>query len=86
MAVASPGTPDVVERQFVDLVLSDPELLDAEFEALIGANWPAVPRRLEPRWPSRRVQRRVTEQAMPSSVLPIPVRAQQRSPPPTKRQ
>src|ERR1700750_2788438 len=42
----TPGTSDstrTVDEQFLDLICSDEDLLQAEFEAIIAAEWPSPP-------------------------------------------
>ncbi len=43
MQMTTPECPVPVEDEFLDLVLSDPGLLRAEFEAIIGASWTETP-------------------------------------------
>lgn len=38
-----PAAGESVADEFLDIVCSDEELLAAEFEAIIAANWPAPP-------------------------------------------
>ncbi len=44
-------TAQTVDEQFVELICSDEELLLAEFDAIIAAEWPTPPSRLPRRGP-----------------------------------
>ena len=76
------------DEAFLDLVCADDDLLRAEFEAIIEANWPAPPRssaRLP--WPDRPTPRGSRRRSVPT-IAPSVRRApadgrggRQRSPP-----
>jgi hypothetical protein len=75
---------------FVDLIFDDPDLLRAEFDAIVADEWPGPPtsprHRREPHWPQRRTPRpstlggvrRARSQAVPG---PTDTTAWERSPP-----
>jgi len=39
----TPATDDRIDRQFLDLICHDQDLLTAEFDAIIAAEWPTPP-------------------------------------------
>ncbi len=43
MTATMPTSTDPVEQDFLDLVLTDPDLLRAEFEQIIASAWPDPP-------------------------------------------
>jgi len=87
---AGAGDTHSVEDQFLDLLLADDDLVQAEFDAIIAAEWPGPP----PNLPRRRVvggpdpggRRRPRATATKSSVAgrrpAAEESARQRSPPP----
>jgi hypothetical protein len=90
----SPGTdaatPQTVEGQLADLICSDQELLDAEFDAIIAAEWSDLPpdnagddalerSPREARHPRGAGELQLTKRSGKSGVVG---RSRQRSPPP----
>lgn len=85
------GLTDTFEEQFLDLVYSDEDLVQAEFEAIIAAEWPTPPPARPPlrrpafrpptppdrHWRQARVERLATRPRHPG----IGGWARQRSPP-----
>lgn len=77
------------EEQFLDLLLADDDLLQAEFDAIIAAEWPGPPPNLPGRRaragpdPGSRRRHRVTATTGPGAGRRPPVDAmeRQRSPP-----
>lgn len=51
MQTTTSGCTVPVEEELLDLVLSDPDLLQAEFEAIIAASFPAPPNSPPPTTP-----------------------------------
>ena len=45
---------ETLEEQFLELVCADPDLLQAEFEAIVSAEWPAPSPQAPPRLPPLR--------------------------------
>ncbi len=78
-----------VEEQFLDLLLADDDLIQAEFNAIIAAEWPGPPPNLPRRRvrggpdPGRRRRQRATATKGPGAGRRPPVdgSARQRSPP-----
>ena len=79
-----------IEEQFLDLLLADEDLLRAEFDAIIAAEWPGPPPNLPRRRvrggpdPGRRRRHRVTatKGAGAGRQPGVDGSARQRSPPP----
>ena len=84
-----PDEPRGTEAQFLDLLLADDDLLRAEFDAIIAAEWPGPPPNLPRRRvrggpdPGRRRRHRATVTKSPGARRRPPVdgSARQRSPP-----
>ena len=75
---------------FVDLICNDPDLLRAEFDAIVADEWPGPPERpphrREPHWQERRTPRRSDPDGSPPvGAMTTPGRtdtsAWERSPP-----
>lgn len=72
------------DQEFWDLIAADPELLRAEFDALIAANWPCDPAPPTPGpRPARPGRRRLAPRiaAPPAASRPAHPGRRQRSPP-----
>lgn len=79
-----------MDDQFLALVCNDADLLDAEFEAIVAAEWPVPPEGTPPRSPEpvrplpsvcRPLQRTSTRADPPARPLGWAGRAPERSPP-----
>ena len=88
-ATSGPPAPSV-EAQFLDLICDDPDLLQAEFDAIIAAEWPDPPGRRRSRgaadgYPHGRGYRRAAEPVGGTAARPrhpgVGGWARQRSPP-----
>lgn len=78
-----------IDDEFLELVCSDEDLLAAEFEAIIAANWPgppSAPVRGAPFAPDHRARRRQPTRGRTTPVPDpvggvVPERSRERSPP-----
>jgi hypothetical protein len=71
---SAPTAAPPAEREFIDLVCQDEQLLRAEFDALIAASWPTPPRPVPPAPPQRPAPLEPGRSALTADDRPTPTR------------